>query len=63
MEKTIRVVSRVYRFMGEIYIKEKTQVKKWFGWKTVDTRFFGTYPTYIHAKSAIEARGGEVLMF
>ena len=59
--KQYRVKSRTVIWFGYVLIKEKVQVKgRWF-WKTIDTRFFGPYPSRLEAYLAIENRGGAVI--
>ena len=59
--KEYRVKSKIVIRFGDILIKQKTQVKgKWF-WKTIDTRLFGPYTSRLDAYLAIENRGGAVI--
>ena len=56
-----RLKSRVVVRFGYILIKEKIQVRGKRFWKTIDTRFFGPYPSRFDAYLAVQNRGGAVI--
>lgn len=61
--KQYRVKSRTVIWFGYVLIKEKVQVKRRWFWKTIDTRYYGPYPSRLDAYLAIENRGGAVINY